>query len=163
MIYSTRKHRYTRTAHSYGCSTNYANAGSPSSTSRPQTIGIGNIGKSYRVDLGRVRWRLTGLFWMPRSRSYCRDSRRVLKTMRPIFEGTVSLCVCGPCAIALILALVRNAAAVIMKMAYGYTVSDHQDFFVDAAEETSRITGYAAQPGRWLVDYYPICQSDPFV
>jgi len=49
---------------------------------------------------------------------------------------------------------IRNATAVIMKMAYGYTVGP-DDPFVQVAEESSKISGWATTPGRWLVDYYP--------
>ena len=51
---------------------------------------------------------------------------------------------------------VRNAAAVIMMIAYGYKVSSLDDEFIAAAEETSRITGLAMAPGRWLVDSFPL-------
>ena len=49
----------------------------------------------------------------------------------------------------------RNATAVIMKMAYGYTVGP-DDPFVQLAQESSQISGWATTPGRWLVDYYPL-------
>jgi hypothetical protein len=49
----------------------------------------------------------------------------------------------------------RNATAVIMKMAYGYTVGP-DDPFVQLAEESSRISGWATAPGMWLVDYFPV-------
>lgn len=52
----------------------------------------------------------------------------------------------------------RNAAAVIMKMAYGYTVREN-DPFISVAEESAKISGLATRPGRWLVDYYPIGKS----
>ncbi|GLB39440.1 putative cytochrome p450 [Lyophyllum shimeji] len=54
----------------------------------------------------------------------------------------------------------RNAAAVIMKMAYGYTVTE-DDPFIAVAEEASKISGLAMAPGRWLVDYYPIVRFVP--
>ncbi|KAF8056530.1 cytochrome P450 [Lyophyllum atratum] len=54
----------------------------------------------------------------------------------------------------------RNAAAVIMKMAYGYTVTE-DDPFIEVAEEASRISGIATAPGRWLVDYLPIIRFIP--
>ncbi|KAG6853550.1 hypothetical protein C0991_003342 [Blastosporella zonata] len=53
-----------------------------------------------------------------------------------------------------------NAAAVIMKMAYGYTVTA-DDHFTKVAEEGSRISGLATAPGKWLVDYYPIIRFIP--
>ncbi|KAG6811069.1 hypothetical protein H0H92_009129 [Tricholoma furcatifolium] len=54
----------------------------------------------------------------------------------------------------------RNAAAVIMKMAYGYTVSEN-DPFIEVAEEASKISGLATAPGKWLVDSYPIMRFIP--
>ncbi|KAG6856615.1 hypothetical protein H0H87_002570 [Tephrocybe sp. NHM501043] len=54
----------------------------------------------------------------------------------------------------------RNASGVIMKMAYGYTVTA-DDHFIKVIEEASRISGYALAPGRWLVDYYPIIRFIP--
>ncbi|KAG6917491.1 hypothetical protein DXG01_002355 [Tephrocybe rancida] len=53
-----------------------------------------------------------------------------------------------------------NAAAVIMKMAYGYTVTA-DDPFIKVAEESSIISGQATAPGKWLVDYYPIIRFIP--
>ncbi|KAF9070749.1 cytochrome P450 [Rhodocollybia butyracea] len=50
----------------------------------------------------------------------------------------------------------RNAAAVIMKAAYGYTVSEENDPFIGIAEESAKISGWALAPGRWIVDYYPL-------
>ncbi|CAA7257444.1 unnamed protein product [Cyclocybe aegerita] len=55
----------------------------------------------------------------------------------------------------------RHAAAVIMKVAFGYTISSLEDPFIKVAEETSKISGWAMAPGRWLVDYYPILQHVP--
>lgn len=49
----------------------------------------------------------------------------------------------------------RNAAAVIMKMAFGYTVTEN-DPFIKITEDTVKISGLAMAPGRWLVDYLPI-------
>ena len=43
-----------------------------------------------------------------------------------------------------------------MNMSYGYTVTSEDDPFVQLAEESSKISGWATAPGRWLVDYYPI-------
>ncbi|KAF5380073.1 hypothetical protein D9615_006264 [Tricholomella constricta] len=54
----------------------------------------------------------------------------------------------------------RNAAAVIMKITYGYTVTS-DDPFIEVAEEASKISGLATAPGRWLVDYYPIIRFIP--
>ncbi|KLO06664.1 cytochrome P450 [Schizopora paradoxa] len=54
-----------------------------------------------------------------------------------------------------------NAAAVIMRSTYGYTVSNLKDDFITAAEETSQITGKALAPGRWLVDSFPLLRFVP--
>jgi hypothetical protein len=51
--------------------------------------------------------------------------------------------------------LYSNATAIIMKVAYGYTVGP-DDPFIKVAEESSKISGWATTPGRWLVDYYPV-------
>ncbi|KAJ7595334.1 cytochrome P450 [Mycena floridula] len=54
----------------------------------------------------------------------------------------------------------RSTAAVIMKVAYGYTVREN-DAFISVAEESAKITNIAMSPGRWLVDYYPIVRFIP--
>lgn len=43
-----------------------------------------------------------------------------------------------------------------MRVAFGYTIKDDDDDFLAAAEEASKITGWAMAPGRWLVDSFPI-------
>ncbi|KAL0565672.1 hypothetical protein V5O48_016351 [Marasmius crinis-equi] len=55
----------------------------------------------------------------------------------------------------------RSAAFVTMKVAYGYTISDHNDHFVGLAEETTRVASLAAAPGKWLVDSFPILRYVP--
>ncbi len=45
-----------------------------------------------------------------------------------------------------------------MKVAYGYTVTENDDF-IGVAEESAMISAQALAPGRWLVDYYPIGTS----
>ncbi|KAJ6617622.1 cytochrome P450 [Mycena sp. CBHHK59/15] len=55
----------------------------------------------------------------------------------------------------------RNATAVIMKVAFGYTISGHDDPFISIAEQSSKISGWAMAPGRWLVDYWPILRFIP--
>ncbi|KAG6872786.1 hypothetical protein C0995_006706 [Termitomyces sp. Mi166 len=54
----------------------------------------------------------------------------------------------------------RNTAAVIMKMAFGYTVTE-DDSFIKVAEESSKISGLALAPGKWIVDYFPISERFP--
>ncbi|KAJ7700780.1 hypothetical protein B0H17DRAFT_1128638 [Mycena rosella] len=51
--------------------------------------------------------------------------------------------------------LQRDAAAVIMKIAYGYTVSRNNDHFVALAEEHMRLGSLVSAPGKWLVDSLP--------
>ncbi|KAH8112914.1 cytochrome P450 [Phellopilus nigrolimitatus] len=55
----------------------------------------------------------------------------------------------------------KNAAAVIMMVAYGYTVTALDDVFIAHAKETSQITGRAMAPGRWLVDSFPLLRFVP--
>lgn len=43
-----------------------------------------------------------------------------------------------------------------MKVAFGYTIAERNDFFVEGAKESSQISAKAMAPGRWLVNYYPI-------
>lgn len=50
---------------------------------------------------------------------------------------------------------VRNSAAIIMKLAYGYDIQDN-DPFIRVAEEANKISGWALAPGKWLVDYLPV-------
>jgi hypothetical protein len=49
-----------------------------------------------------------------------------------------------------------NSAFIIMKLTYGYTISDHNDHFVENAEKAIKIGSLAAAPGKWLVDSIPI-------
>ena len=46
-----------------------------------------------------------------------------------------------------------------MKLAYGYTLQDDDDFFLTTIEKAFEKALQASQPGRWLVDYFPICTS----
>ncbi|KAJ7710621.1 cytochrome P450 [Mycena rosella] len=55
----------------------------------------------------------------------------------------------------------RNATAVIMKVAFGYSITVAHDRFISVAEQSSNISGWAMAPGRWLVDYYPIFRFVP--
>lgn len=55
----------------------------------------------------------------------------------------------------------RNSSAVIMKIAYGYSVEKDNDHFVAIAEEALRVGSLAGAPGRWLVDSFPILQYLP--
>ena len=60
------------------------------------------------------------------------------------------------CVVSVLMWVSRNASAVIMKVAFGYTVKE-DDAFIAFADEASRISSRAMQPGKWLVDYYPLC------
>ncbi|KAL0567928.1 hypothetical protein V5O48_014070 [Marasmius crinis-equi] len=55
----------------------------------------------------------------------------------------------------------RNAAFVIMKVAYGYTISDYKDHFVELSEEIVKVGSLAQAPGKWLVDAIPILRYLP--
>ncbi|KAJ7685083.1 cytochrome P450 [Mycena polygramma] len=55
----------------------------------------------------------------------------------------------------------RNAAAVIMKIAYGYPVTRNDDHFVAIAEEGIKIASMASGPGKWLVDSFPLLRYVP--
>lgn len=49
----------------------------------------------------------------------------------------------------------RNAGAVILKITYGWTVSDNNDLLVNTMEEAARITAGLYHPGKWLVEFIP--------
>jgi cytochrome P450 len=49
----------------------------------------------------------------------------------------------------------RNAAAIIMRIGYGYDVKGDDDHFVAIAEEAMRVGSLAGAPGKWLVDSLP--------
>ncbi|KAJ6630953.1 cytochrome P450 [Mycena sp. CBHHK59/15] len=55
----------------------------------------------------------------------------------------------------------RNAAAVIMKIAYGYSVTRNDDPFVALAEEGMRVGSLGGAPGKWLVDSLPFLRFLP--
>ncbi|KAF8645514.1 hypothetical protein AX16_007798 [Volvariella volvacea WC 439] len=55
----------------------------------------------------------------------------------------------------------RNAAAVIMKIAYGYQVNSEDDFFIKVTEEGHRSAGAANHPRQFLFDSFPILQYRP--
>ncbi|KAJ7843270.1 cytochrome P450 [Mycena leptocephala] len=54
----------------------------------------------------------------------------------------------------------RNAGAVIMKLAFGYSVTSDQDKLVDLADTLIRISEEAAKPG-WVVDSFPVLKYVP--
>ncbi|KZT01116.1 cytochrome P450 [Laetiporus sulphureus 93-53] len=55
----------------------------------------------------------------------------------------------------------RNAGAVILKVAYGWTVAENNDYFVSLMEESFKLHALVVKPGRWLVDTYPILRFVP--
>jgi len=56
----------------------------------------------------------------------------------------------------------RAAAAIIMKLAFGYNVQSLDDDFVRIADETSKISGWVSEPGRWLVERVPLSKWRPW-
>ncbi|EJD49567.1 cytochrome P450 [Auricularia subglabra TFB-10046 SS5] len=54
----------------------------------------------------------------------------------------------------------RNAAAVIMRISYGYTIQE-KDPFIDMIEESFRISSLGATQGMWMVDQFPILRFVP--
>lgn len=50
----------------------------------------------------------------------------------------------------------RLAGAVILKIAYGYTVDTTKpDPLVILTDEVIQLGGQALQPGKWLIDFFP--------
>lgn len=52
----------------------------------------------------------------------------------------------------------RNAGAVVLKLAYGWTVHDSKDRFVTLMEDAFVVQSHIVKPGKWLVDVFPICE-----
>ncbi|KAI0058112.1 cytochrome P450 [Artomyces pyxidatus] len=55
----------------------------------------------------------------------------------------------------------RNAGAVIMKLTYGWTVKEVDDYFVRLMKEGFEMSRQVSTPGRWLVDVFPVLQYVP--
>jgi len=55
----------------------------------------------------------------------------------------------------------RVSGGVIMKVAYGWTVKDIDDYFVELMEQSFVLSAEIMKPGRWLVDVFPICEPYP--
>ncbi|KAF8160344.1 cytochrome P450 [Mycena galopus ATCC 62051] len=57
----------------------------------------------------------------------------------------------------------RHSGAITLKLAYGYKVKSYleDDAFVSLAEDLATITTEASEPGRWLVDSFPILKKAP--
>lgn len=45
-----------------------------------------------------------------------------------------------------------------MKVSYGWSVADENDYLLTIIEEGIRIGAQALRPGRWLVDSIPQCE-----
>lgn len=53
----------------------------------------------------------------------------------------------------------KEAGAIILKIAYGYTIEPHEtDPLVELADNTLSRFSVAAHPGRWMVDILPFCE-----
>lgn len=134
---------------------------------------------------GRIMAREVSLFHMPYHHPYFKTSRRLLQgslnqravstyqdiqeeEMRVLVRNLVaspedfvahfrryvpSMRISGP---NLNFNLSSNAGAVILKIAYGWTVTGTDDKFVAVMVEGFRISFEAARPGKWLVDTFPI-------
>jgi cytochrome P450 len=54
-----------------------------------------------------------------------------------------------------------NSGAIILKLAYGWTVSESQDPFVRLMEDAFILQSNITKPGKWLVDVFPILRYVP--
>jgi hypothetical protein len=54
-----------------------------------------------------------------------------------------------------------NAGAVILKIAYGWTVTSNDDQLVNFLKEAALVSGQMLQPGRWLVEIFPLLRFVP--
>ncbi|KIP10996.1 hypothetical protein PHLGIDRAFT_21897 [Phlebiopsis gigantea 11061_1 CR5-6] len=55
----------------------------------------------------------------------------------------------------------ENAGAVILRVAYGWTVIEDDDYFVNLMEHVFRLGAEVTKPSRWLVDLFPIFRYLP--
>ncbi|KAF8637288.1 hypothetical protein AX17_002927 [Amanita inopinata Kibby_2008] len=55
----------------------------------------------------------------------------------------------------------QNAGAIILRLAYGWNVNELNDRFVVLMEQAFFNASHATQPGRWLVDVFPILRFVP--
>lgn len=55
----------------------------------------------------------------------------------------------------------RNSSAVVLKIAYGWTVTSNDDPLVTFMEEALRLLGEMLQPGMWLVESFPLLRFIP--
>ncbi|KAG2147440.1 cytochrome P450 [Suillus bovinus] len=49
----------------------------------------------------------------------------------------------------------RNAAAVVLNLAYGWKVTENNDHFISILQESMALSAILAEPGRWLVEAIP--------
>ena len=52
-----------------------------------------------------------------------------------------------------------TAAAIILKVTYGYTVQEGKDPFVELAGKAMTVASLLATPGAFLVDIIPACKA----
>ncbi|EIM80787.1 cytochrome P450 [Stereum hirsutum FP-91666 SS1] len=55
----------------------------------------------------------------------------------------------------------RNAGAVILQIAYGWTVNANDDYFVSIMEEVFALSAEITRPGRFLVESFPLLRYVP--
>ncbi|KIK79440.1 hypothetical protein PAXRUDRAFT_280461 [Paxillus rubicundulus Ve08.2h10] len=55
----------------------------------------------------------------------------------------------------------RAAGGTILKVTYGWTVADKDDFFVSLMEQSFAIVSEIMKPGRWLVEVFPLLRFVP--
>ncbi|PFH49406.1 hypothetical protein AMATHDRAFT_147746 [Amanita thiersii Skay4041] len=55
----------------------------------------------------------------------------------------------------------QNAGAIILRLAYGWTVNEAHDPFVALVEEAFALHNVITKPGRWLVDAFPLLRFVP--
>ena len=54
---------------------------------------------------------------------------------------------------------IRTTGAIILMIAYGYSVKEHDDFLVDVVEAAVNGFSECMEPGAHLVDMIPLCKS----
>ncbi|KAJ7149195.1 cytochrome P450, partial [Mycena crocata] len=54
-----------------------------------------------------------------------------------------------------------SVSSAIVRLVYGHQIRDHNDMFVTLAESLGSLTDEASEPGRWLVDSFPILRFIP--
>jgi len=55
-----------------------------------------------------------------------------------------------------------SVGSVILKLTYGIECRSHEDPWIAKSEALHKITALASQPGRWLVDSFPIRETELF-